>query len=156
MKRDFTDSKYTKKSTPDQSLIKSLLKTAKDDLEFFGEIPLNNKSARKLTSNHYDILRSILEAIASKNGYKIYSHETFTNFLKEKGEITKAEKFDRLRKIRNSINYYGKSISTEEAHENIEEIKTIINYLIGKYLGDEMIKYNTHSDELNNLIKSIL
>ena len=43
-------------------------------------------------------------------------------------------KFDRLRKIRNKINYYGQLVSVEEAKENIKEIKEIIDSLTNKYL----------------------
>ena len=78
----------------------------------------------------------ILEAISIIDGFKIYSHEAFTYFLKEKGEEVLSTKFDRFRKIRNSINYYGKDISIEETKENIEEIKEMIKSLIKKYLGD--------------------
>mgnify|MGYP001560886570 FL=1 len=87
-------------------------------------------------TNYYDVLRSILEAISSIKGYKIYSHEAFTSFLKELKEETLSRKFDRFRKIRNSINYYGKDISVEETRENIKEIKNMIQILIKKYLRD--------------------
>ena len=85
-------------------------------------------------ANYYDVLRSIVEAISSLDGYKIYSHEAFTYFLKEKGEDLIAEKFDRFRKIRNGINYYGKNISIEEVKEHIPEIVKLINVLKKKYL----------------------
>ena len=68
-------------------------------------------------SNYYDILRSILETIAILDRCKIYSHEAFTYFLKEKDENIIVNKFDRFRKIRNKINYYGKNISIEKTKE---------------------------------------
>src|SRR3989344_1056087 len=82
-----------------------------------------------------DVLRSIVESMSIIEGYKIYSHEAFTYFLKEKGEEIISEKFDRFRKIRNKINYYGGNISAEEVKENIEEIKEIIKKLKTKYLN---------------------
>ena len=87
-------------------------------------------------SNYYDILRSVLEAISSIDGFKIYSHEAFTFFLKDKNELNVANKFDRYRQIRNKINYYGKEISIEETKENTQDIEKIIEYLIGKYMGE--------------------
>ena len=57
----------------------------------------------------------LLEALALKNGYKIYNHECYTSFLKEvlhNGVL--AEKFDPVRLIRNSINYYGKRLAKME------------------------------------------
>ena len=80
-------------------------------------------------------MRSILEAVSIIKGYKIYSHEAYTYFLQEIKEDLISVKFDRFRKIRNSINYYGKDISIEETKENISEIKKMINLLIKKYLG---------------------
>jgi len=118
----------------DISLIKALVKTAKADLEYLNELEINEKSSRKIMVGYYDVLRSILEAIASFDGYKIYSHEAFTYFLKEKDEEVLSIKFDRFRKIRNSISYYGKNISVEETKENVEEIKNITDILINKYL----------------------
>ena len=47
-------------------------------------------------------------------------------FLKKENENIFAEKFDRLRKIRNRINYYGNDISIEEVKEYKEEIITLI------------------------------
>ena len=37
-----------------------------------------------------------------------------------------ADKFDELRKIRNSINYYGKNVSKEEAEQIIKDLKLLI------------------------------
>lgn len=132
---DFIGKGQAKRALPDISLAKSLIATAEDDLKFLLSIPINDNSARKLMSNYYDILRSILEAIAALDGYKIYSHEAFTFFLKEKGENICAEKFDRFRKIRNGINYYGKSISASETKDNIAEIARLIALLKKKYLS---------------------
>ena len=131
---DFIKQGQVKIASKDTILAKSLVKTARKDLEFLEHIELNENSARKLTTNYYDVLRSILEAISAIDGYKIYSHEAFTYFLKEKGEEILAVKFDRFRKIRNRINYYGEDISVEEARDNIEEMKNIIRTLIEKYL----------------------
>ncbi|MEK6872879.1 MAG: hypothetical protein AABW90_02620 [Nanoarchaeota archaeon] len=123
-----------RKASRDNALIKSLVQTAKNDLEFLDNLEINQKSARKIMVSYYDVLRSILEAISSLEEYKIYSHEAFTFFLKKIGESVLAIKFDRFRKIRNSINYYGKEISIEETKENVNEIKEIIDILTKKYL----------------------
>jgi len=113
--QDFIISGQVKRVEKDKELAKSLLKTTKSDLIFFETWEINENSARKIVSNYYDALRSILEAIAALDGYKIYSHEAFSDFLKEKKESLMAEKFDRFRRIRNKINYYGSNISPEEA-----------------------------------------
>ncbi|MBS3117097.1 hypothetical protein J4421_05890 [Candidatus Woesearchaeota archaeon] len=76
----------------------------------------------------YDALREYLESIALTHGYKIYNHECYTPFLKEVLHLPReADLFDKLRKVRNAINYYGRKVSKEEA-ENI--LKDLV-YLIG-------------------------
>ena len=132
--KDFLKIGQARKSNPDISLIKALYKNTLNDLKYLENQGIDTLSARKLVGNYYDCLRTILEAIASIDGYKIYQHEAFTSFLKEKGEEISSIKFDRFRKIRNKINYYGEDISVEEAKEIIHEIRILIKYLTDKYL----------------------
>jgi len=104
-------------------------------MEFLNEIKITQKSARKTMSNYYDCLRAVIEAMAALDGIKSYSHEAFTFYLKEnKKESILSEKFDRLRKIRNGIEYYGKEISEEEVKDHKKEILKIIEALRNKYL----------------------
>ena len=133
--KDFIDKKLVRRISKDVNLAKSLLKNIKKDIKFLNNLEINENSSRKIMTNYYDSLREVLEAISIIDGFRIYSHEAFTYFLKEKGEEIISIKFDRFRKIRNSINYYGKDISIEETKENIDKIKKIINNLINKYLG---------------------
>ena len=75
----------------------------------------------------YDALREYLESLALDNNYKIYNHECYTAFLKEILNYPKeAEEFDKLRKIRNAINYYGRKVSKEEAKEIIKNLIHLI------------------------------
>ncbi len=131
---DFIKQGQIRKASPDISLVKSLYKNTLKDLVYLKNQQINEISARKIVSNYYDCLRAILEAIASLDGYKIYQHEAFAFFIKEKGEEIPSIKFDRFRKIRNKINYYGGDISIKEAVEIVEEIIKLIDYFIEKYL----------------------
>ncbi|MBS3174580.1 hypothetical protein J4440_01755 [Candidatus Woesearchaeota archaeon] len=133
---DFINEGKVRRSSIDKGLVKSLLSGLNTDLKFLDKIKIDEISARKLMVGYYDTLRSLLEAIASTEGYKIYSHEAFTFYLKEKGENILAEKFDRFRKIRNAINYYGKDIDVEECRENIKSMINVLNSLKNKYLKD--------------------
>ncbi len=133
---DFISLKKVKIVSKDISLIKSLINTSKNDLKFLSRLTIDSVSARKIMCNYYDVLRSVLEAIALVEGYKVYSHEAFTYLLKEKGEEVIALKFDRFRKIRNNINYYGENISVEEVTEYSGETKNLIEILINKYLEE--------------------
>lgn len=131
---DFIEQGKVRVADKDKMLINSLIRNAKKDIKFLENLEINEDSSRKIMVNYYDVLRSILEAVSMSEGYKIYSHEAFTYFLKEKQEELFAMKFERFRKIRNAINYYGKDISIEETKENIKEIKNMIKILLEKYL----------------------
>jgi len=132
---DFIKNGNVRRSSKDESLVKSLIRNSKKDLKFLDKIKIDANSSRKLMANYYDVLRSILEAMVLLKKYKVYSHEAFTYFLKENGEEIISIKFDRFRKIRNSINYYGGDITMEDAKENILEIQKIIKYLLSKYFN---------------------
>jgi hypothetical protein len=115
--------KVAKEIHQDKELIDSLLKTSKNKFYSENELKLNEVTAASKISLLYDSLRELLEALAIKSGYKIYNHECYTYFLKEiLNESFKGDEFDDLRKIRNSINYYAKDISVEEAKEVLKRI----------------------------------
>ena len=132
--KDFVSSGKVRKAKLDVSLVKALLATAEKDLVFLESLDVTEFSARKIMSGYYDVLRSLLEAIAHNDGYKVYSHEAFTYFLIEKGNDVMAKKFDRFRKIRNGINYYGEDISVEEVRELVLKMKRMIQDLKKNYL----------------------
>src|SRR3989338_1454896 len=131
---DFIKNGAVKRGSADFQLAKSLAITANQDLIFLKTLEVTDNSARKVSSNYYDVLRSVLEALAALDGFKVYSHEAFTYYLRENGLENESAKFDCFRKIRNSINYYGKSISVEEAVEFVEDISGLIAALKEKLL----------------------
>ncbi len=133
---EFIKKGLVKRSSRDIALIKSLILFSERDYEFLKKVKIDELSSRNVMTGYYDILRSILEAMSSLEGYKIYSHEAFTEFLKIKNEPIASQKFDRLRKIRNGIRYYGKSIKPEEVKENVSEIIELVKHLKAKYLNN--------------------
>ena len=121
----------------DKNIIISLVKTAKEGIEFFEKDAVTDKNARTLFKNYYDSLREICEAVALSKGYKIYQHEAITSFLKDTlNENIISLKFDRFRILRNGIHYYGKTITKEETLKFIQNIKEIIKILVQKYLKE--------------------
>ncbi len=133
---DFIKKGQVRRSSKDISLIKALYKNTLNDLTYLASQKVTLLSARKVVTNYYDCLRSVLEAVASIEGYKVYQHEAFTYFLKEKNEEIIAIKLDRFRKICNRLSYYGEDIPLEEAKELVAEIKKLTNDLIQKYLKE--------------------
>ena len=82
----------------------------------------------------YDCLREVLEALAIKKGFKIYNHECFCAFLKNIcNEFSFAESFDRFRKIRNKINYYGKKVELVDAERLIKDMISLRKELLSKF-----------------------
>ncbi|MBI2208406.1 hypothetical protein HYU50_02825 [Candidatus Woesearchaeota archaeon] len=132
--QDFIEQGKARKGSPDVSKVKSLLETSNNHLLFLENQKINEVSAGSILTTYYEALREIVEAICLKEGFKVYSHEAFTYFLKEKNEDIIAIKFDNLRKLRNSINYYGEKISYKEAEYAKEEALKLIRLLKNAYL----------------------
>lgn len=108
----------------DEGMIRSLIRSSENKFESSNKLEMNDVTAVSKLSLAYDALRELLEALALKNGYKIYNHECYVAFLKEiVGESEKGDEFNDVRKIRNAVNYYGKELSAEEAGEIITKIK---------------------------------
>ena len=116
---------------PDLYLIRSLIKSSNNKLESEKRLSMNEITAGSKLTLAYDSLREVLEALAIKNGYKVYNHECYTAFLKEiMNESSKADEFDEIRKVRNAVNYYGKEISTEETAEIIGKIRHLRTFVL--------------------------
>ncbi len=134
---DFIRQGKVKLGERDISLTKSVIEVIKTDIKFLDRLKVDKTSARRLMCDYYDTLRAVIEAIAALDGIKSYSHEAFTYYLKEKkNEDGIGSKFDRYRKIRNQLVYYGKNISPEEAKKNIEDIQKLLKILKEKYLKE--------------------
>lgn len=123
-----------RKGEKDFQKAKALLIMAEKGLATAETIPLNNTSSSIILTISYESLREILEAICLREGYKIYSHEAYTAYLKELGEEKIAFLFDRLRILRNGVNYYGKAVSIEIAQEAKKQSKELSALLKEKYI----------------------
>lgn len=121
-----------KEGRVDDELVSSLVKSSERKLKTDGYAPLNEITASCKIANNYDSLREVLEALSISKGFKIYNHECFTGFILEVLEMpNEANTFDKLRKIRNGINYYGKDFSIENANSIIIEIGELRDKFLG-------------------------
>jgi len=110
----------------DKNLINSARRIANEKVISANTLGIKHYYAK--ISLLYDALREYLECIALENGYKVYNHECYTYFLNEVLKLKKeAIIFDRLRKVRNKINYYGEIITQEKAELIINDLKILIN-----------------------------
>lgn len=128
--KECKESGFVKSVQEDRPLINSLIIDSKNRLVSAEKIPLDGAACSSIITLTYDALRELLEAIALKRGFKIYNHECYRSFLIE---VLKQDglgmEFDKIRKIRNSINYYGEEINLKEAKEIILKIRSLIKDL---------------------------
>lgn len=127
------DKKFVKDVNIDENLIKSLIKSSEKRLESNNRLKLDETTSSTKISIVYESLREILEAFAIKKGFKIYNHECFCAFLKEIcNDNYSSMNFDKFRKIRNKINYYGKDIPIKESEIIIKEIILLRKEIMNK------------------------
>ena len=121
----------------DVALAKSLVAMSEKHLGTATSIPLTSQTASSAFVLTYEALREVCEAICAKEGNKVYSHEAFTAYLRE---VLKEERiaatFDRLRKLRNGINYYGEEVEVTETEAAARDVKELVTTLKRKYLSD--------------------
>lgn len=125
--KDFTKSSWVKKKKKDISKAKSLVEIAENRKKVMEKyLPLNNETVVQVMEECYDIIRELLEAKLSREGYKTYSHEAIVSYLKELGfSKDKVAFLDNLRMVRHGTLYYGKSVDLEyvkEVRKFMEEI----------------------------------
>ena len=126
--KECVEKSLTKKIQVDTALISSLKETSKNKFISAASLEISEITASSIITLYYDSLRELLEALAIKHSYKIYNHECYTCFLKSVlNDEETADAYDRVRKIRNAINYYGKRISVDEAKTTIAGIKNLID-----------------------------
>ena len=121
------DRRFVKKISSDFELIESLKITSQKRFETAGRLELDDITAGSIITLYYDSLRELLEALAIKEGYKIYNHDCYCSFLKEiMGEETLSSIFDKFRRVRNDINYYGKDLDVKDALVLVSDLKSLI------------------------------
>ncbi len=123
-----------KRAKVDKGLIKSLKEMAdiKETVVKTARVDEVNISA--YISFAYDSLREVLEAICISLSYKVISHVCLGELLKDKLEGFEYNEFDRMRYIRNGINYYGTKVDFEQGKEIIKKIFAMKKGLSDKYL----------------------
>jgi len=115
---------------PNTERAKNILTSSKQAIETAKIIPFRKQTLKTIFRELYEGLREYCEAIGYLKGYKFLDHESISYFITEiLREETLANQFDRYRKLRNKINYYGEEINAETVQEAITQIPPIIHQL---------------------------
>jgi hypothetical protein len=113
---------FIKKTVVSKELVKSLLEMSNTK-----EITVNMAVINEITVSSYvtlahDSLREVLEALCIMHEYKVTSHFCIGELLKILMNDFNFNEFDRMRYIRNGINYYGEKIELAQGKEVISKI----------------------------------
>lgn len=118
------------KIMPNKMRASSLFNSSAQAIETAKRIVLDIESSKSVLRELYEGLREYCEGIGYLKGYKFLDHESIGYFLRD---ILKMQalylKFDRYRKLRNKINYYGEDIGLETVKEALSEIPKMIKEL---------------------------
>lgn len=126
-----------RKTKIDKELVKSLIEMSDIKETTVKTANINKTNIPAYVSLAYDSLREILESLCILKGYKVLSHICIGELLKDTiGEVDFKE-FDRIRWIRNSINYYGEKVEFEQGKEIIQKIFAIKKKISDKHLRND-------------------
>jgi uncharacterized protein (UPF0332 family) len=128
-----------KKQSPDKNLSSAALKESIERLQLSKDL-LNKFKAKYVLENAYEAMREAADSVLYGEGFKSFSHEASISYLTRKGFSEQdISEFDRFRKIRNDIKYYGKDCDESDAKSAIKLAEKIIMKIRG-------IAKNGHSD----------
>ena len=124
-----------KKTKKNKELVKSLIEMLRIKERAVKTANINEINISAYVSLAYDALREMLEALCILNGYKVLSHICIGELLKNILKDFDYNEFDRLRWIRNSINYYGEKIDFKQGKEIINKTFNIKKNILKKHLN---------------------
>lgn len=130
---DCFDEGLVRKINPDMQRSKSLFSMAEVRIDLINKNPVEEDSASVIFTLMYDSLLEMAHAIAALKGYKILNHVCTVSFIEDLGMHDTAVKFDNYRKIRNSVNYYGKRLKMDFVKLSLEEMKRVYSRLKEDY-----------------------
>ncbi len=122
-------SEKVSKITPDKEKARSLLQVVE-----LREKDLKTKVEEFTTlivEGYYEIVKELITAIMSIDGYKTVSHELLIGYITKYKEFPDSEIYfmDQLRKTRNDIAYRGIMVPPEYLTRNKEKILAVISKL---------------------------
>ena len=125
---DFLKSGDVREQDKNEILAEALIKSSEKSVKNIKRTKIDELNSENIVSDIYDIIRELIEAKLSLEGYKSYSHEATILFLKKFKEFSEQEIefLDNLRKTRNGIKYYGKEATPKEAEKTLSFMNSIL------------------------------
>ncbi len=121
---DCKEKGFIKETKPNTGRIFSLMGMADSKEIAVQSAVITEVTISAYVSLAYDSLRETLEALCILFGYKVTNHICIGELVKTLIQTFPFHEFDRLRFIRNGINYYGEKVTFEQGKEII--IKTFL------------------------------
>ncbi|MFT4312564.1 MAG: hypothetical protein ACMXYF_05035 [Candidatus Woesearchaeota archaeon] len=112
------------------AVIESLKEMALIKQEEVFSTQLTKRNVSVYFSLYYDAIRELLEAFCLKKGYKVLNHVCLGEKVKEISQDFDYSTFDRIRYLRNGINYYGNQIAYEPAVLLLKKIKKLFLWIL--------------------------
>ena len=118
------------KITPNIKRAEFLARHAENTLKAVKKIKLDNDNASVFFANYYDAFLEMLHAVMYVKGYKVANHYCLGYYLRDVlGEDEAFRTFDKARKIRNSIIYYGEIFDTNIINDLTSRIVLVVRKL---------------------------
>ncbi len=127
------DKGLVKKTRIDEGLVKSLVEMSDIKESVVRKSKMDGRNVSAFVSLAYDSLREVLEALCVSRGYKVMSHLCMGELLRSLFKDFPYSEFDRMRWIRNGINYYGTKVEFSQGKEIIRNILSVKRLLIDRY-----------------------
>ena len=116
-----------KKQQPDKNLSKATFKDSLERLEL-AKYLLQKSKPKYILENAYEAMREAADSLLYSEGFKSFSHEASIVYHLKKGfNEQDVMEFDRFRKIRNGIKYYGRDCDESDAKLAIQLAEKIID-----------------------------
>ena len=108
-----------KKQSPNKNLALATFKDGLERIEFAKQL-LNKAKPKYVLENAYEAMREASDTVLYLKGFKSFSHEASIAYLaKENFKEQDLTEFDRFRRMRNGIKYYGKDCDISDAEQAI-------------------------------------
>lgn len=116
-----------KRQSPNKNLAYSAFKEGLERVDFARQL-LHKARPKYVLENAYEAMREAADSILYLKGFKSFSHEASIIYLIKEGFNEKdILEFDRFRRIRNGIKYYGKGCDLSDAEQAMQLADKIIN-----------------------------